>query len=283
MGKQLRYPTGVRPLLIAESARRRRVESRILSVLERAGFEEVILPIIDYAEPYAAAGAVDTRQTYRFVDRDGELVAIRSDFTPMVARALAPSLTADQLPLRPFYRGDVIRCAPSRLGANREMFQIGAEIVGDASPQADIEVLRLATAIVRVLTAKPLVVFTDATIPERIGGDAREMLASKRLPANESDLVARLAGGTATTADLRRFEPTREIGERLEIIARGAGAECAIHLDDVDAGRGYYTGLRFRAYDATTRATIAQGGRYDDLYGQFGAPAPAVGFTITCE
>ncbi len=72
MGKRHRYPTGVRPLLITESARRRKVETRIASVLERAGFDEIILPIIDYAEPYAATGAIDSRQTYRFVDRNGD-------------------------------------------------------------------------------------------------------------------------------------------------------------------------------------------------------------------
>src|SRR5438128_2482399 len=49
MAAKLRYPTGVRPLLVEETARRRRVESRFVSALEHAGFAEVVLPIIDYA------------------------------------------------------------------------------------------------------------------------------------------------------------------------------------------------------------------------------------------
>jgi ATP phosphoribosyltransferase regulatory subunit len=69
---------------------------------------------------------------------------------------------------------------------------------------------------------------------------------------------------------------------RLDAISR-ACPDCAIHLDDVDRARGYYTGLRFHAYDRASRSTIAQGGRYDNLYEKFGASAPAVGFTITCE
>jgi ATP phosphoribosyltransferase regulatory subunit len=267
----------VRPLLIAESARRRRVESRIVSILERAGFEEVILPIIDYAEPYAAAGGIDSSQTYRFVDRDGDLVAVRSDFTPMVARALAPAITPEQLPLRVFYRGDVIRYRPSRLGANRELFQIGGEIIGDPSPRADVEVLQLVSSLLRELGTTPIIVFTDATLPERIDSAAREWLAMKRAPANAPEVVKRLIAGTATTGDL-----PRDIADRLDAIS-DACPDCVIHLDDVDRARGYYTGLRFRAYDADSRSTIAQGGRYDDLYGNFGATAPAVGFTITCE
>jgi ATP phosphoribosyltransferase regulatory subunit len=267
----------VRPLLIAESARRRRVEARIVSILDRAGFDEVILPIIDYAEPYAAAGAIDSSQTYRFVDRDGDLVAVRSDFTPMVARALAPAIAPGDLPLRVFYRGDVIRYRPSRLGANREMFQIGAEIIGDGSEKADIEVLSSVSSILRELGTNPIIVFTDATLPERIDPVAREWLATKRAPAGAPEVVKRLIAGTATTGDL-----PHDMADRLDAISR-ACPDCAIHLDDVDRARGYYTGLRFHAYDRASRSTIAQGGRYDDLYEKFGASAPAVGFTITCE
>lgn len=141
-----RYPTGARPLLVAETARRRRIESRIVALLEQAGFAEVVVPVIDFAEPYAAVTDRDTvRNSYRFTDRDGELVSVRADFTPMVARALAPSLT--NLPLRVFYRGDVVRCEASRLGANRELFQIGAELIGDGSPEADDEMMQIVTTI----------------------------------------------------------------------------------------------------------------------------------------
>ena len=156
MGKT-RYPTGARPLLIEETARRRRIEARFVELLEGAGFAEVILPIIDFAEPYAGiTGREAAKQSYRFTDREGELVSIRSDFTPMLARALAPSL--GELPLRVFYRGDVIRCEASRLGANRELFQIGAEIIGDASIEADVAMLQLAASLV----ADPLVVYANA-------------------------------------------------------------------------------------------------------------------------
>ncbi|HUP50086.1 MAG TPA: ATP phosphoribosyltransferase regulatory subunit [Thermoanaerobaculia bacterium] len=236
---RLRYPTGVRPLLIDETARRRRVEARVVTLLEASGFAEVVLPVIDYAEPYAAAGGADPRQAYRFIDRDGELVAIRSDFTPLVARALAPSLAEAELPLRVFYRGDVIRYEPSRLGANREMFQIGAEIIGDAGVESDIAVLRLVSRMLRELGIEPLIVYGDERAPS-------------------------------------------VVPERLEAIAAAAIPGCVPHLDDEPTGR-YYTGLRFRAYDASRRVVIAQGGRYDSLYERFGCAAPAVGFTITVD
>ena len=161
MATKFRYPTGARPLLIEETARRRGIEARFVALLEDAGFAEVVLPIIDFAEPYAEVLERDAaKQSYRFTDRDGELVAIRSDFTPMVARALAPVLRADEM-LRVFYRGDVIRCQNARLGSNRELFQIGAELVGDASADADAAMLRLAANVASSFTAQPLVVYTN--------------------------------------------------------------------------------------------------------------------------
>ncbi|HKO55996.1 MAG TPA: ATP phosphoribosyltransferase regulatory subunit, partial [Thermoanaerobaculia bacterium] len=245
------------------------------SMLERAGFEEIVLPIIDFADPYGAL--VDGRRGYRFVDRENELVAIRSDFTPMVARALAPSLTS--LPLEVFYRGDVIRCEASRLGANRELFQIGAEIVGDGSADADAEAMLLAASIARELGAKPLVVYNDVSIAASLDDEGRNALRTKR--GATTPLVARLIEGTATLDDIAPLAPPA--AARLREVQRIVGdRDFTLQLDDVDEP-GYYTGIRFRLYDAVTRAKLAQGGRYDALYGRFGNPAPAIGFTFTID
>lgn len=278
MATNHRYPTGVRPLLMDEAARRRRIERRFIDALERANFAEVVLPIIDYAEFYALA-----KESYRFVDREGELVALRSDFTPMTARALAPAITPADLPLRICYRGDVIRCNGSRLGANREMFQIGAEIVGGDVDEANIEILRLAADLVREFDLQPSVIYTDASIAAALP-ELRPVLATKRMsdsvPRTLRGLAEKLVAGTAALEDIGPFVP--EAASRLSAIA-AALPDFELHLDDFEEGSGYYTGLRFRVYDAKSRTTLAQGGRYDKLYERFGTPAGAVGFTFTID
>jgi ATP phosphoribosyltransferase regulatory subunit len=283
MATKYRYPTGVRPLLMDEAARRRRIETRFIDVLERAGFAEVVLPIIDYADPYAPLQTRDvSRQSYRFVDREGELVALRSDFTPMAARALAPAIAPGDLPLRVYYRGDVIRCDGSRLGANREMFQIGAEIVGGDATDADIEILRLAADLVRQFGLQPNVVYTDASLIAALPA-LRPVLSAKRMtdvPRALRPLAEKLVAGTATLEDIGPFAP--EAASRLSAIA-AALPEFELHLDDFEENVGYYTGVRFRVYDAKSRTTLAQGGRYDNLYERFGTPAAAVGFTFTID
>jgi ATP phosphoribosyltransferase regulatory subunit len=287
MAAKLRYPTGVRPLLVEETARRRRVESRFVGALERAGFAEVVLPIIDYADPYAPlADRNSIRQSYRFVDREGDLVAIRSDFTPMVARALAPSMSDADLPLRVFYRGDVIRFEASRLGANRELFQIGAEIVGDGSVDADVAMLLLAAELVRDSGARPTIAYNDTSIVTTLGSNAiRAALVAKRMddgvPDDRRGIVEKLIGGEATIADVAPFAP--EAAARLRAIGAALNDEFVLHLDDVDEEPGYYTGIRFRVYANGGRRKVAQGGRYDNLYARFGTAAAAIGFTFTID
>lgn len=282
MAHQTRYPTGARPLLVEETAQRRRVEGRFVSILEDAGFAEIVLPIIDFAEPYAAlTDRQAARESYRFVDREGELVAIRSDFTPMVARALAPTLSPAGLPLRVFYRGDVIRCEATRLGANRELFQIGAEIIGDRSVRADVAVLQLVAGIVRSLGIEPLVVYNDLSIVDGFDDTVREALRTKRSSPDLPPLARQLIAGTATLDDVRGFDPAA--AERLGALATMLDDDAfVLHLDDADAA-GYYTGLRFRVYGADKRTALAAGGRYDTLYEQFGRKAAAVGFTFTLD
>jgi ATP phosphoribosyltransferase regulatory subunit len=285
MAAKPRYPTGVHPLLAEETARRRRIEARFVDAFAAAGFEEVVLPIIDYVEPYASlVDSAAAKQSYRFVDREGDLVAIRADFTPMLARALAPSIADDNLPLRLFYRGDVIRVEASRLGANRELFQIGAEIVGDDSVDADVAMLRLASELV----PNPSVVYNDVSIASALiaqSDSVRDALAAKRMtdgvPAALRTIVGKLISGEATIDDVAPFAP--EAAARLCAIGDALGADgiFSLHLDDIDGNTGYYTGLRFRVY--ANGAKVAQGGRYDTLYERFGRRAAAIGFTFTID
>jgi ATP phosphoribosyltransferase regulatory subunit len=285
MAAKPRYPTGVHPLLAEETARRRRIEARFVDAFNAAGFQEVVLPIIDYVEPYASlVDSAAAKQSYRFVDREGDLVAIRADFTPMVARALAPSITDDQLPLRLYYRGDVIRVEASRLGANRELFQIGAEIVGDDSIDPDVAMLRLASQLVPSAS----IVYNDVSIAAALiaQSDAvRDALAAKRMtdsvPAALRTIVAKLISGEATINDVAPFAP--EAAARLCAIGDALSGDetFSLHLDDIDGSTGYYTGLRFRVY--ANGAKVAQGGRYDNLYERFGRRAAAIGFTFTID
>lgn len=137
-------PHGVSALLGDTARRRRRLEARLARRLEAAGFQEAVLPIVDYLEPYEPLlTPASRRELYQLIDRDGELLALRADFTPMLARLIAPRLESLDLPLRVFYRGDVVRFQEERPGRLRELYQLGAELVGEAGEATEERMLRL--------------------------------------------------------------------------------------------------------------------------------------------
>ncbi len=141
-------PHGV-SALFADSARRRRaLETALVDRLERAGFDEVVLPIVDYLEPYEPLlTPASRRELYQLIDRDGELLALRADFTPMLARLIAPRLDSLELPLAAFYRGDVVRFQEERPGRLRELYQLGAELLGVPGAEGEERMLRLFLAL----------------------------------------------------------------------------------------------------------------------------------------
>ena len=137
-------PAGVTAHFGEAARRRRRTEARLVERLEAAGFSEVMLPVLDYLAPYEPLlSSAGRAELYRFSDRDGEQLALRADFTPMLARLVAPRLKALELPQRLFYTGDVVRYQANGPGRQRESYQLGLELLGQPGEQAARELLRL--------------------------------------------------------------------------------------------------------------------------------------------
>jgi ATP phosphoribosyltransferase regulatory subunit len=305
-------PTGVAALLFESARRRRAAEERLVARLEEAGYGEVILPILDYLEPYEALLTPATRgELYRFVDRDGELLAIRADFTPMLARLLAPRLGALELPLRLFYRGDVVRYQEERAGRAREFYQVGAELLGLAGDAAEREMLRLFLELATAVGSGSLQVVlgfagaldglllgaeTDdparlaAAVARRERGEVRRAcptllgVVENGVPDRPEDLgpaaEGRLLDLYALADELSADFP----GVRLSIdLAEFACSSLDPRLVAGEGDRPYYDGLVFHAYAGPAALPVGGGGRYDRLFHALGAEVPAVGFAISLE
>lgn len=306
-------PTGVAALLFESARRRRDAEERLVARLREAEYAEVILPILDYLEPYESLLTPATRgELYRFVDRDGELLALRADFTPMLARLLAPRLGSLALPLRLYYRGDVVRYQEERAGRAREFYQLGAELLGLAGGQAEREVLRLFLELVTAGNVRGLqVVLGFAGALDRLllasrGGDPLKLAAA--VARRERGEVRRAAGRTLLDV-VENGVPDRaeELGPeaegrlldlyalRDELASDFPGvlltidlAELALHTLDPrltvgEGERSYYDGLVFHAYAGAAAIPVGGGGRYDRLFRALGAEVPAVGFSVSLE
>lgn len=308
-------PTGVAALLFESARQRREAEKRLTDRLKGAGYSEVILPILDYLDPYEPMLTPATRgELYRFVDRDGEVLALRSDFTPMLARLLAPRLASLELPLRLFYRGDVVRYQEERAGRAREFYQLGAELLGLAGPQAELEVLRLFLELATAVSAPAggslqvvlgfagaldgLLLGADTADPVRLAaavarrerGEVRQ--ASRTLlaivenggPARPEDLGAEAGGRFRDLLGLRDQLAAAFPGVLLSIdLAEFAQSSLDPRLSAAGGERPYYDGLVFHAYAGPAALPVGGGGRYDRLFRALGAEVPAAGFSLSLE
>lgn len=306
-------PTGVAALLFDGAVRRRRLENRLVERLEEAGFAEAILPVVDYLEPYEELLSEASREElYRFVDRDGEILALRADFTPMLARLLAPRLPSLDLPLRLFYRGDVLRYEEERAGKDRELYQLGAEILGRPGDESEKECLSLfldllsrgnrqqilvvvgfAGALDRLLLGAPeglpaheaasAVVRRERRVARQLDPAVLRILENG-VPDDPSVLgeraAERLPRIRALCEELARRFPTVDLHVDL---AEFADQALAPELRRAVGTRAYYDGLVFQAYCGAAAEPLGGGGRYDRLFASLGTPVTAAGFSISVD
>ena len=302
-------PTGVAALLFDSARRRREAEERLVGRLREAGYSEVILPILDYLEPYEVLLTPATRgELYRFVDRDGEMLVLRADFTPMLARLLAPRIASLALPLRLFYRGDVVRYQEDRAGRAREFYQLGAELLGLAGEAAEREVLRLFLELAAADGGEGLQVvlgfagaLDDLLLAADAADPARLAAAVARRERGEvrgacHTLLAVVENGLPESPEELGPEAARRLrgllGLRDEMSAAFPGVLITIDLAEfarnsldprlsvAEGERPYYDGLVFHAYAGPAALPVGGGGRYDRLFRALGAEVPAVGFSI---
>jgi ATP phosphoribosyltransferase regulatory subunit len=142
----IRLPSGVRDLLPRAAARRRALAERVMAVFESWGYARIVTPVFECADVLERGLGHDARAAaIRFVEPGtGEIVALRPDITPQVARLVATRMADTEGPLRLCYEGAVTRLA-GELG-QREVLQAGIELVDAPEPEGDAEVLAVAAA-----------------------------------------------------------------------------------------------------------------------------------------
>lgn len=303
----LRAPLpGTQDLLFDAAKRLRRCEGALLQVFEKAGYAEVIPPAVEAADVFGT-------EAFRALDRSGRLVALRSDFTAQVARIAATRL-AGVSPLRLHYRGSVVR----RLGEGpvHESLQAGCELVGAPAPEADAEILGIASSSLQALGLEDARISLGSTgyfsalakaagASEKLAAALIDAVDRKDLPTLRQLCEREVAPGAAREALLMLAEPPRPKTAAKELIARAEAiapsedarlalqrlAEVLARADDkrleVDLGEvrglGYYTGIVFNLYAPGAPRAIGGGGRYDLLLGRFGDERPAVGFSLDLD
>ncbi len=313
----LSLPSGLRDLLPDHSAHLAELSSKLQEVFSRFGYRRVFLPTLERLEVVERGlSASAIADVMKFVEPgSGEVVAIRPDITPQIARLYAARPDALPSPARLCYDGPVLRAREARAGRPREVYQAGVELLGAGGPGADAEALVvLSRALDRVGLRGAVVevgharfadaVFAAARLPERSRPEAWEALARKDEAAlaalsrhARGSRAARAAlpqlaalygdGALARARALARAVPAagealREVEAALRLARRRGAGEFAVDLGET-RGLGYYTGITFAGYAPGAGSSVASGGRYDALLARFGRPGPAIGFAVDLE
>jgi len=313
--KQWLLPEGIEEILPDDALHLEALRRKLLDVFSLWGYELVIPPMIDYLESLLIGSGRDLDlQTFKLTDQlSGEVLGIRADITPLVARIDAHNLQHEH-PNRLCYTGTILHTRGDSLKKTRSPMQIGAELYGHSGIESDIEIIELMlemlamagienvhldlgnVAIYRglieqsALTELQEVELFDV-LQRKSQPDLQELIA--RYPLDESLKAVflklpELNGGFEILAMAQQL--LKDANDRvknaladLEHLAKKLQISFpALSLSfDLAELRGYHyhTGMVFAAFVPEIGKEIARGGRYDNIGEVFGRARAATGFS----
>lgn len=289
---------GFRDFLPAGCAARNYIFAKWREMARQYGFVEWDGPILEPTELYEKkSGPEIVDQLFHFVDKGERAVAMRPELTPTLARVVAAHERGFRKPLKWFSIGQFFRYEKQQRGRLREHFQLNCDIVGEAAPEADVELVALCVDILRSFG------FTDKDLVVRISDREfwTDFLREKKVPSEQWPQILQTIDKSEreprekTAAKLGALaEPIFGVfdhggkSEKLEEVMRGLrvrGLDRFVEIDvQIVRGLAYYTGIVFEVFDRAGKLrAIAGGGRYDTLIHQLSDAAvslPALGFAM---
>ncbi|WP_027995714.1 ATP phosphoribosyltransferase regulatory subunit [Simplicispira psychrophila] len=302
-------PDHIADVLPSEAGHIEELRRGLLDTARSYGYELVMPPLLEHLESLlTGAGEALDLQTFKLVDQiSGRMMGLRADTTQQVARIDAHLLNRQGV-TRLCYCGPALHTWPDRPHATREPLQFGAEIYGYAGVEADLEVLELALACLRVADVRDISVdLADVRIVRSLLAgvpveaevlrevhaalavkDASELaILTRDFPASSRDglqALLQLYGDKSVLIEaekaLKKTPAVRNMLSNLKLIAdRISGASVTFDLADL-RGYAYYSGMRFSVYAKSASDTLVRGGRYDEVGAVFGRNRPAAGFSL---
>lgn len=317
-GKRLVHtPEGVRDIYGREYANKQNIQKLFGDKIHSFGYQDIQTPTFEFFDVFSREiGTTPSKELYKFFDKEGNTLVLRPDFTPSIARCAAKYFMDETIPLRFCYAGNNFINTSNLQGKLKETTQMGAELIGDASPEADAEMIAM---LVQALLNSGLKEFqvsvgqidffkglcaqasldeeTELALREFISSrndfGAQELLESQSLSPQiceallsvsslfgSYDILDKALACADNPRSIRAVERLKEIYELLKIY----GVEQYISFDLAMVSKyNYYTGVIFNAYTYQTGSAIAKGGRYDNLLKTFGKAAPATGFVVIID
>lgn len=314
--KTLHTPEGVRDIHPIECRQKLVLQEKLHRIIQSYGYQDIQTPTLEFSEIFnQEVGSIDSKELYRFFDREGNILVLRPDITPSISRAI--SITLEEQGFRRLcYMGNTFINHNSYQGRLKENTQLGAEMLGINSIDIDGEMIALAVEVLKgagleefqislshvayyngLIEAANLDMETEKTIRELCENKnyfgVTEVLDHCNISpeiAQAFAILPELVGGVEILGKAKLHAPTLEALEAIERLENIAnilemyGVLSYVTFDLSMTGTyGYYTGIVFKAYTFGTGDAILKGGRYDQLMSHFGAQVSAIGFALTID
>ncbi|MDO9167575.1 MAG: ATP phosphoribosyltransferase regulatory subunit [Methylobacter sp.] len=308
-------PDGIEEILPEEAQHLECLRRKILDTFACWGYELVIPPFIDYLDSLLTGSGHDLElQTFKLTDQiSGEMLGVRADMTPQVARIDAHNLNVEW-PTRLCYTGTILHTKGDPLEKTRSPMQIGAELYGHSGKESDVEVIRLMlemlamsglqnvhldlghVGIYRALSKQAELCDAQETelfdvLQRKARPELQELMAGYGIADELKAMFLKLPelhGGKEAIVKARAVlltanDEVKQALADLEAIAEKLSSSfpsLPISFDLAELrGYHYHTGIVFAAFVPSVGREIARGGRYDNIGAIFGRARAATGFS----
>ena len=317
MEKLLHTPEGVRDIYNVECGKKLALENRLKKTLHLFGYHDIQTPTFEYFDVFRKEiGTIPSKDLYKFFDKEGNTLVLRPDITPSIARVAATLFGEEDLPIRLCYTGNTFINHSNNQGRLREVTQMGAELIGDDSVEADAEMLAMVMESMQAIGLKEFQLsvghlgffqslIEDAALDEEARERVVELINNRNYFGVEEYLdsimvkrsskeafaaLGNLVGGVEVLAKAKNIAPNssgimavKRLEKIYDILAL-YGVEKFVTFDlSMTGNYGYYTGIIFRGYTFGTGDAVVKGSRYDHLLEKFGKTSASIGFAIVID
>lgn len=315
MSPKLQPVRGTHDILPKEFEKFHAVVTRARELATLYGFKEMATPIFESTEVFSRSmgetSDVVSKEMFTFQTKGEDSVTLRPEFTAGIVRAFISNGMQQHLPLKLFSTGPAFRYERPQKGRQRQFHQVNFEWLGDASPEADVELIMLAGQLLYSLSGEKGCTLLINTLGDKENrARYREALVSYLTPFSSElsqDSQRRLTENPLRILDSKNPQDKKIITNapritdylsqqdrnRFDWVCRALTKEIPYFQDiRVDSslvrGLDYYTDIVFEFVaeigDLGAQNTVLAGGRYDGLVEQMGGnPTPAIGFAAGVE
>ena len=314
----LHTPEGVRDIYNGECEKKMVLQDHLRSTLKSYGYHFIETPTFEFFDIFGKEiGTIPSRELYKFFDREGNTLVLRPDITPSIARCAVKYYMDEDLPIRLCYMGNTFINNNSYQGRLKENTQLGAELIGDDSVDADAEIIAMAVECLLTSGLKEFQLgighaeflqglMDAAGLDEDSEEELKDLIANKNFFGVE-EFVADLSlspelkqifgkigvfyNSAEDLAEVKRLAAgydrilqALERLEKLDEVLKLYGVDKYVSYElSVISKYPYYTGIIFAGYTFGSGEPIVKGGRYDALLTHFGKESPAIGFAVVID